>query len=528
MINSGQELETLPSLLAQAAARWPERTFLRIDGQDVSFAEFDEQTSRLAGALAANGVGQGDRVVAFMSNSLACVQAWFATNRLGAVWVPVNTEWRSEVLAHAALLADPVLTIVDESLAAELESALERTGAVDRRIPLVVAANRGGVNGDAPDLGNLLQNCVPPVDVEARPSDVAGMLYTSGSTGRSKACVLSHRYFVTQAHIAIRDLGLRADDVLYCPFPLFHADATALTVVPALMLGATAAIGRRFSASRFWSEVREVRATVFDFMGATLSILHRSAPGPADADNPVRLAWGVPLPEWAPDFEERFGLKLLELYGSVEASLPITQHWQNPRVPGSCGRQNEDFDTQVVDEFDEPVTDGTVGELVIRPRRAGTMFDGYFADPEATTTAWRNLWFHSGDLVRRDEDGNYFFVGRKKDVIRRRGENISAFEVEEALLRHAEIRECAAIGVPSELTEEDVKVLIVTTAGSELTAPEVWDFACGSLGRFQRPRYVELVDSLPKTPTGKIDKAAVKAIQVSPVAGWDHDAVPNS
>ncbi|WP_432970781.1 AMP-binding protein [Dactylosporangium sp. CA-233914] len=518
--------ETLSGLLAEAVRQWPRRTFLRIDGRDTTYSEFDGQVAALAGALAEQGLRRGDRLVVFMRNSLACVQTWFAANRLGAVWVPVNTEWRGGVLARAIALANPRLLVVDRSLLAPLDEAGAPSTETGEAVPILVAEPRAGANGDAPDLRHLL-GAAPVFDpLDVRPADTAGMLYTSGSTGRSKACVLSNRYFSSQAAIAIRDFGLRGDDVLYCPYPLFHADATALTVVPALMLGATAAIGQRFSASRFWSEVRQVEATVFDFMGATLSILHKAAPKPDDADNPVRLAWGVPLPDWAPDFERRFGLQLLELYGSVEANLPITQHWSAPRVPGSCGRQNEDFETLVVDEDDEPVQDGAVGELIIRPRRPFTMFNGYFADPEATMSAARNLWFHSGDLVRRDAQGNYFFVGRKKDVIRRRGENISAFEVEEALMRHSEIRECAAIGVTSELTEEDVKVLIVRAAGSSLTEVDVWTFASHNLGRFQLPRYVELVDALPRTPTGKIDKVALRTAERVPGRVWDREAHP--
>jgi crotonobetaine/carnitine-CoA ligase len=322
----------------------------------------------------------------------------------------------------------------------------------------------------------------------------------------------------------VRDFELRHDDVLYCPFPLFHADATALTTVPALLLGATAAISRRFSASRFWDEVRHHGATVFDFMGATLAILHKAEPRPDDADNPIRLAWGVPVPEWVEDFERRFNLRVVELYGSVEASIPVTQPLHEPRVPGSCGRVTDGFELRVHDEHDEPVATGITGELVVRPMRSATILDGYFGMPEATVEAFRNLWFHTGDLGRVDDEANVFFVGRKKEAIRRRGENISAFEVEEGVLLHPDVLECAAIGVPSELTEEEVKVCVVVRPGSAVMPEDLIRHCEATLAGFQVPRYVEIVAELPKTPTGKLEKYRLLERPLTPDT-WDREAL---
>jgi crotonobetaine/carnitine-CoA ligase len=486
--------ETLNEALADAVASWPDKVFMRIDGRTVTFAEFDRDVGRLASGLRDAGLERGDRLVVFMRNSLACLHTWFAANRLGAIWAPINTEFRGLTLEHVCALADAKLFVVD----ADLRHALPQTGA------------RVLIHGDGPDPLAALYADEPVEPVDVTFADTSGLLFTSGTTGRSKACVLSHRYFLTQASILVRDFGLRHDDVLYCPFPLFHADATALTTVPALLLGATAAISRRFSASRFWDEVREHGATVFDFMGATLAILFKAPPRPDDADNPARLAWGVPVPDWVEEFEARFGVQVVEVYGSVEASIPVTQDLRRPRVPGSCGRVTEGFEVRVHDDLDEPVPPDTPGELVVRPARASTILDGYFGMPDATAEVFRNLWFHSGDIGRIDEDGNVFFIGRRKDAIRRRGENISAFEVEEGILQHPDVLECAAIGVPSELTEEDVKVVLVPRPGSGLTAEAVVAHAEATLARFQVPRFVEFTDALPKTPTGKIAKHLLK------------------
>jgi len=491
--------QSLPGLLERAARQWPDRVFLRIDGVDTTFAEFRDQVARLAAGLAEQGLGPGGRLNVFMRNSLACVQTWFAATWLGASWVPINTEWRGRTLHDAVELAAPAVIIVDDDLADALRDALG-----DRpHAPILAAAMPEGVASVGAWMGGV---ALPPAG--ARSTDTAGMLYTSGTTGRSKACVLSHRYFISQAAIAVRDFGLRGDDVLYCPFPLFHADATALTTVPALLVGGTAALGRRFSASRFWDEVRTTGATVFDFMGATLSILYKAEPRPDDREHRVRLAWGVPVPDWAPEFERRFGLQVVELYGSVEANIPITQPWDQPKVLGSCGRVTPEFEVRIADEGGDDVPDGEVGELLIRPRIAGTVLDAYFANAEATAAAFRGLWFHSGDLARRDADGNVFFVGRGKDSIRRRGENISALEVEEGVEAHPDVVECAAVGVPSELTEEEVKVFVVPRAGSGVDAASIWRHCEATMARFQVPRYIAFVDALPKTPTGKVSKAA--------------------
>lgn len=491
---------TLNSALASAVERWPDRIFLKIDGASVTFAEFEDAVGRLAGGLrAVHAVGRGDRVAVLMRNSLACEHTWFATNRLGAIWVPINTEFRGLGLEHAVKLADATVFVADADLVDVLAVALARAG-IDA--PIVTA---GGPREAVHRLADLYQDSVAAEVVQH--SDTAAFLYTSGTTGRSKACVLSHRYFTSQARIAMRDFGLRHDDVLYCPFPLFHADATALTTVPALLLGATAAIGRRFSASGFWDEVRETGATVFDFMGATLSILAKAEPRPDDADNPVRLAWGVPVPESIEVFEKRFGLTVVELYGSVEANIPITQRFDQPRVPGSCGTVIDEFEVCIGDDDDELVPAGVVGELLIRPKVPFSTFSGYYGNPEATTTAQRNMWFHSGDLAKMDEDGNVFFIGRKKEAIRRRGENISAFEVEESVREHPAVLDCAAFGIKSDLTEEEVMVAIVLQPNAtDVTEESVWEFCRERMARFQVPRYIEFVDQLPKTPTGKVEK----------------------
>jgi crotonobetaine/carnitine-CoA ligase len=319
----------------------------------------------------------------------------------------------------------------------------------------------------------------------------------------------------------IDQFGFSESDVFYCPFPLFHIDGAVLTIGPALVLGTIAAIGERFSVSGFWPEVRRFGATVFDFMGATLTLLHKASRLPDDADNLVRLAWGVPLPdELAPDFERRFGLRLVELYGSTDAGLPLYHPVDMQRRAGSCGKAIAAYDTRIVDDEGFEVPIGTVGELVVRPNEPSLMADGYLKMPEATLASRGDLWFHTGDLLRVDDDGFHYFVGRSTDTIRRRGENISAFEVEEVVKLHPDVVDAAAFGVPSELTEEDVMVAVVARPQSEFAPADLIEFCSRRMARHMVPRYVDFVIELPRTPTEKVQKQLLTDRGITP-STWD-------
>jgi crotonobetaine/carnitine-CoA ligase len=490
---------TLPldALLAARAASHPDRVFLRFRDAERTFAEADAEVTELAHGLRALGVEPGAMVATLLPNCVEAALLPFAVARAGAVLAPVNTAFRGRVLAHVLNLCRAELLIVDGSLAgpvADVEPELTHL-----RHVIGPAALRGGDR--------------TPLAHDHAGSDLAMLLFTSGTTGRSKGCMLSHRYGPRQAQLMIEHYGLRDDDVLYCPFPLFHLDALVLTVLPALELGTTAAIGARFSASGFWDEIRAFGATVFDFMGATLTMLHKRPPAPDDHDNPVRLAWGVPVPEWAPEFEARFGLRLVELYGSTDVGIPIYQPLHAPRITGSCGRP--------IDAYDVRLADG--GEIAVRPREPGLVCDGYYGMPEATAAAWRGGWFHTGDLATCDADGNYFFAGRRKEAIRRRGENISAFEVEEVVLEHPDVLDAAAYGVPSEMSEEDVMVAVVPRAGRTVEPAALVAFCAERMARYMVPRYVDVLDALPRTPTEKVEKYRLVERGVTP-ATWDREA----
>lgn len=494
-----KSIKDINSAFGHAVHRFGNRAFLRMCGKNHSFREVDALVAKLAGGLLQLGIRSGDRVLVMMRNSLDMVNIWLATNRLGATWVPVNVELKSITLQHVVQMAEAKIAIVD----AEFVDALNTAGIQASYQLFIKGGSAAEKNLESIyDLGSPVTMSVP-----VSPSSTAAFLYTSGTTGKSKACVLSHQYFILQASALIETFGLCQDDVLYCPFPLFHADASALTTIPAILLGATAALSARFSASRFWDEIRECDATVYDFMGATLALTYKQKPTLQDRDHKIRLAWGVPIPSFAAQYEARFGHPLYTLYGSVEASLPIMQ--QGPRVLGSCGTVRPGYHLRIADDHDEPLPPNTPGHLLLRSDVPNAFFQGYFNNADATVAAYSNLWLHSGDLAKVDEGGNVYFVGRVKDVIRRRGENINASEIEEEFLRHPDVVVAAAYAVPSQLgdgTEDEIKVAVQMREQTSSDEASLFDWCVTNMARFQVPSVIEFVSDLKRTPTGKIEK----------------------
>ena len=483
---------------------FPERVFLRFGNQDVTFRDCDSMIGRVAGGFREAGIRPKDRILVRMRNSIEMVLSWLASNRLGAVWVPVNTELKSVTLQHVIQAAEAKLAIVDEELWPEMQKFW--TGGSD-----TLYVKGGDDVAPGPKFADLLSTGVLVADSSEHvaPSSTAAFLYTSGTTGKSKPCMLSHEYFLIQARGLIEGCGLRDDDVLYCPFPLFHLDATALTVIPAILLGATAALSVKFSASRFWEEIRSCGATVYDFMGATLALTYKQPPRTNDQDHRVRLAWGVPIPHFADEYERRFGHSLITLYGSVESGVPIIQDPTRSLPVGSCGRVRSGFQVRIANDERDELLPNTTGNLLLRSSNPNAFFKGYFGHPDSTIDAMAGLWLHTGDLARADGDGNIYFMGRTKDVIRRRGENINAAEVEEEFLEHPDITAAAAYGVASQFgsgTEQDLKVAIQLQPGSVLGERDIWQWSLTRMARFQVPSVIQVVANIERTPTGKIDK----------------------
>jgi crotonobetaine/carnitine-CoA ligase len=435
-------------------------------------------------------------VALLLPNSTAFVTFWFAIGLAGAVEIPVNTEQRGPVLKHVLIDGAPRVVI-----------------AAPEFLPVIAAA---GYTGPAPVIEWTeaveaeFQAASPLHDETPEPTELAVIMYTSGTTGPSKGVMLPHAYFDNIGGVVPSMWPVHEDDTLYVASPMFHVDSRMM-MAAALRTGACLAWAPRFSARSFWSDVRELRATFFLFIGAMLAILAKTSTAEMAAGTQLRAGHGAPVPPEAYEFfEDRLGIQLFEGYGLTEA---VSVTWLTPerRRRGSAGWEAGPYIVRVMGPDGRLLAPEETGEIVFRPTGPGLMTSGYWRRPDATVEAFRDLWFHTGDLGRMDEDGFLWFVGRQKDVIRRRGENVSAFEVEATMARLAGVLECAAIPVRDEIGGEDeVFLLVVTLPDAGLTPGDIVEYAETHLARFAVPRYVELASELPHTPTGKLAKHALR------------------
>ena len=510
---------TLPGILKRQAARYQDKLLIASTSRPITYAEAPDIAARCAGRLAAAGVKAGDRIVAYLPNSVEFIELWFGAAWLGAVLAPVNTAFRGAQLRHALSLVDPVLIVTEQDLLAHL-AAPEIMPPSTPRVWVT-----GCAGGPGPDHGLKAEPApapgAPVAAHEARPGDTLAILFTSGTSGPSKGVICPHAQFFWWGVLTGEALEITSDDVLFTALPLFHTNALN-TIWQALLAGASYAFERRFSASQFWTQARQAGATVTYLLGAMVHILLKQAPGAADRAHRVRTCLSpATSKELVEQFRQRFGVRTIDGYGSTETNL-VMSNALNGYAPGTMGRAFPGFEVRIVDENDCEVPDGAPGELLVRHSEPFSMAGGYFGNPEATASAWRNLWFHTGDRVMRDEQGIYHYLDRIKDAIRRRGENISSWEVEQALLSHPDVENAAVVGVPAEVGEEDVMAFIVPRGGCRTQPDVVARFLEDRIARFAIPRYLEFVDELPMTENGKVKKYMLREWGVSPTT-WDRD-----
>jgi crotonobetaine/carnitine-CoA ligase len=499
------------SLCRARTEEHPERVVLDFDGRLWTWAELIAAAEALAGGLAATGVGPGHVVGHMSPNHPEAVVTMLALLRLGAVECPVNAGLRGQQLAHvldhsgaSVLIADgPLLERVSEQLPSVpgMQTVVQRGEGQPPTGLAVVAYDQLRASGDRP----------PPFRPPA-PADPMNIVYTSGTTGPAKGAVLPQAFPIEQARIKIEQWGLTADDVMFSALPLYHVNARFSTLGTALVVDGRAALVSRFSAGTFWDQVRAAGATEVGVVGAVSSILLRQEPGPADRDHNVRMmhgAAGIPMDRRA-GFEERFGLRLVTGFAMTETGHFSTTSPDDPMRYRASGRPVPQYEVAVVDADDNEVPPGTVGELVVRPRVPGVMMTGYHRQPEATQAALRNGWFHTGDLATIEADGYIRWVDRIADAIRRRGEMISSTEVERAVCAFDGIAECAAVGVPSELGEEDVKLVVVPEPGRAIDPAALQRHCQATLPDFCQPRYLEILDELPRGATHKVNKPQLR------------------
>ncbi len=498
--------QTLPALLELQAARHGERPLVRAGNTALTVSQFRDEVANTAGRLAAAGIRLGDVVATMSENRLELLELWLACTWLGTTYVPVNTALRGAQLEHVLRDAGARLIVVEP----ELMSALHAVRSGLPELEHVWGFDTYAGPGE------------PVRPAEARPGDTCSILYTSGTTGPSKGVLCPHAQWYWWGVTTAEILGVTERDVLYTCLPLFHTNALN-TFVQALVTGAEFVIGPRFSASKLWRRLVESEATVTYLLGTMVHILAKRDPDPDERAHRVRvaLAPGTPAPLYEP-FRERFGIELVNGWGSTEANFVLsTASGEAP--PGSMGGITPGFDARVVGEEDEEVPPGVPGELVVRSQHPYAFANGYHGLPEQTLAARRNLWLHTGDRVIRDAGDWFWFVDRLSDSIRRRGENISSYEVEAALASHPHVAAAAVVPVPSELGDDDVLAYVVPQPDVQLDPVELVRFCEPRLAYFAIPRYIEIVAELPLTANGKIEKYRLRERGVTE-GTWDREA----
>lgn len=507
---SSEERHTILELWRGAVAKSPDKVFLHFLDSDEkhSYSEFDERSNRLAQGLLAQGVEQGDRIATLLDSHADSVALLIAASKVNAVYVPINTANKGEFLRNPLGNSGAKILISEAKY-------LERVEAIREGLPdLKDIYVRGNTEGSGADFSSLYSSDSGDTGIDPGPSDIAGIIYTGGTTGPSKGCILSQNYIANQALRTREMCDPRPGEVNWTCLPLFHLNAIVVTILYSVVSQTTAAITPRFSLSRFWSDIEKSGASVASVLGSMIPLIANLP----DSDEmlrckgQLRMARGAPFPgELQEIWSNRFGVEIVgaHVYGLTESSFVSMLSYDEAKdaPPGSSGKRNyRDFEVMIVNDDFEELPCGQTGEVVLRPCRPNVMFEGYWGRPQETLDVLGGMWFHTGDIGKFDENDFFYFVDRKKDYLRRRGENISSYEMETTFALHPDVNEVAVHAVPSALTEDDIKITVVKEAASTLSEYELAVWAIDHVPYYAVPRYIEFRAQLPKNPVGRILK----------------------
>jgi crotonobetaine/carnitine-CoA ligase len=503
-------------------------------GEKITYREAAERARALGFGLREMGVARGAKVGLLLAGAPLHVYAWFATLGSAMVDVPINPDFRGEVLDHAIRKIDVTALFADEQGIAALQTAdasvralidvvvvdddvhawAHRTGNVPAGVKRFVAVSEVESVGRASRL--------PPAEVDSRA--LASIRFSSGTTGLPKGVMMDHGHMLASARKFNDMIEFTQVDTMYTCFPFHHVFATITGVLSTMCTGGSMVVAKKFSATRFWQDIREHGVTRSHLLDPLVPLLLKQPPSELDRQHKVPLMYTAA--GHYPDFEERFGVRIIALYDMSE--LTVVAHYPPglERRAGSCGRESGLFHIEIQDENGCALPTGADGEIALRPKYPSIMFMGYYNDAEQTAERWRDMWFRTGDRGRWDDDGYFYFLGRVGDRIRRRGVNISAEQVERVALQNPEILECAAIAVPGELGEDDIKLCVRLVPQSRLTPSDIAESLVSALPRAMTVRYVEVFENLPKTQTEKVQRAALRKLGqrgMTPQT-WDHEA----
>ncbi|MCA6121385.1 ATP-dependent acyl-CoA ligase [Bradyrhizobium sp. WSM 1704] len=509
----------LSTMLTRQAAQYGERTLFVFGETRWSYAETGAIAAASAARLLRAGIRTGDRVALMCSNRPEFLEVYLGCAWMGAVCVPINTALRGIQLSHVLRNSTPALLVIEAALTPAIATLEHDVAPPDLIWTVGETAEPLAARQDMVPLPALGEGVAP---APLRPGDTVAILYTSGTTGPSKGVCCPQAQMFWWGVYSARALGIVEGDVLFTTLPLFHTNALN-AFYQALLNGCTYVLEPKFSASGFWAAARRHNATVGYLLGAMAVMLLAQPPSADDAAHGVRVALGGGVPgQFHAPFLARFGVPLLDGYGSTETNFVFAGTIPSDR-PGTMGHLAEGIEACIVDADDAVLPDGVAGELLLRACEPFAFATGYFGMADKTVEAWRNLWFHTGDRVVRDADGHYRFIDRMKDSIRRRGENVSSWEVEQVLLTHPAIAACAVYPLPSELGEDEVAVAIQLEGSHVLDAADVVRHCEGRMAHFAIPRFVRIVGQMPLTENGKIRKVALRDAGKTPDT-WDREA----
>ena len=538
---------SLGEFLALAVQNSPDQIFVEITGQRITYRKFQEIVLQAAGMFQSLGVGQGDRVCLFLTNCPEFLYCWFGLSLIGAITVPINTAYKRDETAYILNNAEAIVLVAHRTLLEVAEEAAQLAPNIQHLLSVDSPVGAGDAGASSPDADNdnepgdqvsdwadfaeLMSHAAPIAEIPAiSPLDISMLVYTSGTTGNPKGVQVTHQMYVAAGQGFVHWTQASPDDRFFTCLPYFHANAQYYSTMGAMAAGATLVVADRFSASRFWDQVREAGATVVNFIGMMMPVLAKQDESPTDRDNPARLFYGSPAfsPEFLSAFQERFGINIIVGFGMTETCFGTIERLGQERRPKSSGLPREyphpafTNEIRIVDENGRPVSADTPGEITLR--NPVTML-GYWRNEEQTSLALRDGWLFTGDLGWLDHDGFLYFVDRKKDVIRRRGENISSQEVEDVIKRHPSVLDCAVLAVPSELGEDEVKAYISPRPGGLIKPEEIVLWCAEHLAYFKVPRYIEVREEFPRTPSLRVRKDILRQEREDLIEGcFDREA----
>jgi crotonobetaine/carnitine-CoA ligase len=512
---------TAHGLLERQARKIPDTPFLLFEEQVYSYAATDLEARRLAAGFQGYDIGPNDKVAIILRNRPEYLFLWFGLNKLGAVEVPLHTAHKGAVLKHMLDLSDSRFVVVEDQFLPNLLAVLPDLSKIDGVFVLGESGNLPPSPVPLRPYADLLEKGCEYDAADVRWSDPFAIIFTSGTTGPSKGALLPHNFAYDAGQLFVDRAGYVASDRFYVPLPFFHLHAMFASTIPAMLVGGSVVIVQKFSVSRLWDELRHYGCTTFNYTGGMIAMIANAEPRADDGDNPVRVMCGGGTPPYLREiFEERFGLTLIdEGYGMTEVGMPLMGSLAIRRS-GTSGKLRDGYEVKIVDDEGQELGPNTPGELLVRPLRPYCMMLEYYNMPARTVEVWRDLWFHTGDYLENLGDGFYRFVDRKKDAFRRKGENISSFEVEAVVNQHPAVLQSAAVAAESDIGDDDVIICVACKPG-QAVAPEDLIVHCEeNMADFMVPRYVRFLDALPMTATARVRKHKLREEGVT-VDSWD-------